>query len=66
MKATVENLMAAEQSMSVVVAELREAYSKSEPLVEIIALPLLEHAVDLEKRLKALNKALCRRNSGKE
>ena len=63
MKATVENLMAAEQSMSTVVAELREAYAKSEPLVEISVLPLLEDAVLLEKRLKALNKALHRRNT---
>jgi len=58
MKATVENLMAAEQSMTVVVAELREAYSKSEPLVEIIVGPLLEDAAELEQRLRALNKAL--------
>ena len=63
MKATVENLMAAEQSMSAVVSDLREAYAKSEPMVEIIVLPLLENAVLLEKRLKALNKALHRRNT---
>lgn len=44
--------------MSKVVAELREAYAKSEPLVEIIVLSLLEDAVEMERRLKALNKAL--------
>jgi hypothetical protein len=66
MKATVENLMAAEQQMASVVAELREAYAKSEPLVEIIVLPLLENAVVLEQRLKALNKALHHGNSGRE
>ena len=66
MKATVENLMAAEQSMSAVVSDLREAYAKSEPMVEIIVLPLLENAVLLEKRLKALNKALHHGNSGRE
>ena len=65
MKATAENLLAAEQSMSVVVAELQEAYAKSEQLVEIIVLPLLESAVEMERRLKALNMALRLRNSGK-
>ena len=49
--------------MSTGVAELREAYAKSEPRGEISVLPLLEDAVLLEKRLKALNKALHRRNT---
>jgi len=61
MKATVENLMSAEEAMENVVAELREAYSKSDPLVEIITTPLLQDAIDLEKRLKALNRALNQR-----
>lgn len=65
MKATVENLISAEQHMALVVVELREAYSKSEPLVEIVALPMMQEAVDLEQRLKTLNKALRRRNSGR-
>ena len=63
MKSTIENLIKAEQGMNLVVSDLRETYSKSEPLVEIIVMPLLKDAVELEKRLKALNRALSDENT---
>lgn len=66
MKATVENLISAEKAMTSVVAELRDAYAKSEPLVEVVLLPLLNDAVMIEQRLKTLNDAIRRSISGRE
>ena len=58
MKPIQENLTKAEQSAKSLVAELREAYGKSEPLVEMVLMPLLEQAVKVEQGLKSLNRAI--------
>ena len=57
MKPIHENLLKAEQTANLLVSDLRAAYGKSEPLVEIALRPILEKAAEVEKALKALNKA---------
>ena len=53
-----ECIVQAEQGANLVVSDLRQAYSKSEYLTEIIIMPLLQDAIDIEKKLKTLKKAL--------
>ncbi len=57
MNANMENLIKAEQTANLLVGDLKAAYAKSEPLVEIALRTILEKAVAVEKALKALNKA---------
>lgn len=53
-----EDLIKAEQTANLLVSDLKAAYTKSNPLTEIIVMPLLEQAAKLEQALKALNKAM--------
>ena len=53
-----ENIKKAEQTAKLLVADLTAAHGMSDPLVEIILLPLLEQASKLERELRALNSAL--------
>lgn len=52
-----EKLAKAEQAANLLVSDLREAHRGSEPLLEIVLLPLLEQAARLEQSLKVLNRA---------
>lgn len=65
MKTNNENMIKAEQTTNLLVSDLKAAYETADPVVEIVLLPILEKATQLENSLKILNRAIKHRDSKK-